>query len=86
MSDDWYMPHIPMDAVAREEERRRQAAQAAFIESLKRTTWEWTLVHNVAIAGALTKSFALGRCYSDDLWDVEQHGKLWRPGCGRSAP
>lgn len=93
--NDWYMPHVPMDAVSREEERRRQAAQAAFIESLKRTTWEWTLVHNLAIAGALCRAFELGKGVPLGPGRQFRRGPHvlvcipdpdWVPGCGRSAP
>jgi len=86
VKDDWSIPYIPMDAVAREEERRREAAQAAFIDSLKRTTWEWTLAHNLAIAGALCHSWRLGRVGLHMERLPNPDFDFWRPGCGRSAP
>jgi hypothetical protein len=47
--------------------------------------WQERLAHNLAVAAALCRSFTLGGKYADDLWDVDMHGRLWRPGCGRSA-
>jgi hypothetical protein len=48
--------------------------------------WLATLVHNIAVAGAMCRAFTLGSKYADDLWDVDMIGKHWRPGCGRTAP
>ena len=51
-----------------------------------------TLMHNLAIAGALTKAFRLGDTYGWDMgWnDANHHGQVtdeWRPNSdGRAAP
>jgi hypothetical protein len=44
------------------------------------------LATNLATAAGLARSFQLGSKYADGLWDVDQHGKLWKPGCGKAAP
>ncbi len=34
-------------------------------------------------AATLCASFRLGEEHADNLWDVDKHHRLWRPGCGR---
>lgn len=55
---DW--SDIPCDAPARESERRARDAADAVAEWLAELSWSRRLGRNLAIAGALTKSFRLG--------------------------
>lgn len=48
--------------------------------------WYVHLAHNLAVGAALCRAFRLGGKYADDLWDVDAHTSMWRPGCGRRAP
>ncbi len=72
---------MPLDAPAREAENLRREATEHVNRAFQRVTWEWLLVHNLAIAAGLCESYQRGymSCACGDLVDNAE----WQPGCGR---
>jgi len=75
--------NTPCDAPAREEESRRREAPRAIEEMLRRTTWEWCLGHNLAVAGFGFAAFRAGDHFGFHMGkDDSQCTCQWTPGRG----